>query len=97
MIISSFRKSFFAASGALFLLPLLGQAAEATLSLSGDWQVQLHPGARASAWNDAALAQKIQLPGSLQAQGLGDEISVNTKWIGGVSDRSWYTAAKYEK
>ena len=97
MTTSIFRRSVFAASGALFLLPMLGQAAEATLSVAGDWQVQLQPGVRASAWNDAVPAQKIQLPGSLQAQGLGDEISVNTKWIGGVADRSWYTAAKYEK
>jgi len=71
----------------------LGQGLMAgTLDLAGDWQVQLQP-----AWNEAAPMHKLHLPGSLQAQGLGEEISVNTKWIGEVLDRSWYTAARYEK
>ena len=33
----------------------------------------------------------------MQAQGYGDEITVQTEWTGGVNDPSWYTSPKYEK
>ncbi|MGO9446009.1 MAG: hypothetical protein ACLPXB_14710, partial [Thiobacillaceae bacterium] len=51
-------------------------------SLAGDWRFELD---RADAgiqeqWFDRALADKIKLPGSLPAQGIGDDISTNTPW-----------------
>ena len=70
-----------------------------SLPLAGQWRFQLD---RADvgvneAWFNRPLSDKITLPGSLPAQGIGDDVTVNTKWIGGIVDRSWFTAPEYEK
>ena len=39
----------------------------------------------------------IKLPGMMQAQGFGDEVSVDTLWTGQIVDRSWFTAPEYAK
>jgi hypothetical protein len=58
------------------------------IPLSGEWQVQLHDKTPTAPWDDSAPVKQVRLPGSIQTQGLGDEVSVNTKWIGGVADKS---------
>ena len=66
-------------------------------SLAGDWQVQINPVANPATWSPAESVQTVRLPGSIQAQGLGDGISTETKWIGGVADKAWITSPRYEK
>jgi hypothetical protein len=70
-----------------------------TLSLAGGWRFELD---RADAgisesWFDHALPDKFQLPGSLPAEGIGDDISTNTPWIGGVKQSPWFSAPEYAK
>jgi hypothetical protein len=51
-------------------------------------------------WFERSLPDRIKLPGSLPAQGIGDDITVETKWTGDIVDRSWFTApecAPYRK
>jgi hypothetical protein len=43
------------------------------------------------------LPDKIQLPGSLPAQGIGDDISTNIAWVGDVKQSPWFTAPEYAK
>ena len=86
---------FFAA--ALFTSTGLLAATATTQSLAGDWQVQLNPDPSPIAWSSAASIQTVRLPGSIQAQGLGNDISTETKWIGGVADNAWRTSPRYEK
>ncbi|OHB67988.1 MAG: hypothetical protein A2V70_09865 [Planctomycetes bacterium RBG_13_63_9] len=43
------------------------------------------------------MSHQIRLPGSLQEQGFGEDVSVETKWTGGIVDRSWFTAPRYER
>ncbi|HOC56661.1 MAG TPA: glycoside hydrolase family 2 TIM barrel-domain containing protein [Verrucomicrobiota bacterium] len=67
------------------------------ISLAGHWRFQLD---RADAgvrerWFERALPGRIKLPGSLPAQGIGDDVSVETKWTGGIVDKSWFTAPEY--
>ena len=69
------------------------------VSLAGTWRFELD---RSNAgieqkWFERALPQKIKLPGSLPAQGVGDEIAVDTKWTGDIVDKSWFTAPEYAK
>ena len=45
----------------------------------------------------ADLEQSIRLPGSLQAQGFGDEITLITPWTGDIIDRSFFDDPRYEK
>jgi hypothetical protein len=39
----------------------------------------------------------MQLHGSLQAQGFGEEVSVATEWTSSIFDRSWFTEPRYER
>jgi hypothetical protein len=69
------------------------------LSLAGQWRFALDrtdTGIR-EGWFDRSLPDTIQLPGSLPAQGIGDDISIDTPWTGGLADRSWFTAPAYVK
>lgn len=57
------------------------------LDLSGNWEfaVGAQPDYRHS----------IQMPGSMQTQGFGDDIGVDTHWTGQIADRSWFTDERY--
>jgi len=70
-----------------------------TLSLAGEWLVRLDPDDAGvnEQWYNQPFKDKLQLPGSLQEQGLGYDIDVNTKWTGQIVDNSWYNAPEYEK
>jgi hypothetical protein len=74
-------------------------AAPQAVSLAGQWRFgldRLNTGIR-DKWFARELAGGIRLPGSLPAQGIGDDVSPETKWMGGIVDRSWFTAPEYEK
>ncbi|MBN2500758.1 MAG: hypothetical protein JXB38_08280, partial [Anaerolineales bacterium] len=68
-----------------------------TIDLSGTWKFALDPQDKGIAenWHTRQLAEEITLPGSLQAQGFGDEISVDTPWTGDIIDQSWFTEERY--
>ncbi|HMP42714.1 MAG TPA: glycoside hydrolase family 2 TIM barrel-domain containing protein [Roseiflexaceae bacterium] len=67
------------------------------MKLDGNWSFALdaHDRGIDECWYAGTLADPITLPGSLQAQGYGDPVSVATPWVGGIVDRSWYTAERY--
>ncbi len=70
-----------------------------SISLAGQWRFQLD---RADVginerWFARELPERIHLPGSLPEQGIGDDISTNTPWTGGIVDKSWFTAPEYAK
>ena len=54
-------------------------AAQDVLDLSGTWQLQ----SRLSATN-------ITLPGSTLTNGIGDEVTIDTRWTGSLYDSSYY-------
>ncbi len=89
-----------AAGGAVALqLGAAGLCAENAISLEGSWRFQLDRNDMGGAekWYERALPDRIKLPGSLPAQGIGDAVTVDTKWIGGIVDKSWFTAPEYAK
>lgn len=66
-------------------------ARDAELSLAGEWRFELD---RADAGQDAGwfsreLKNSIRLPGVLQFQGFGDEISPDTPWVLGLGGEWW--------
>ena len=67
------------------------------MDVSGTWAFQLDPRDTgiAEQWYNRTLVQQIKLPGSLQAQGYGEDISIMTPWTGDIFDRSWFTDPKY--
>lgn len=73
-----------------------------SLDLRGQWTLALDRGdvGEREAWFDTDLSaqqgtDQVTLPGSLQAQGFGDEISLETPWIGLVPDHQFFTDARY--
>ena len=68
------------------------------LPLSGVWRFELDPADEGlvSFWENRTLAERIRLPGVLQAQGFGEEVSVDTRWTGQIVDQSFFTAPRYE-
>ena len=67
------------------------------LDLSGTWSFQLDPQdcGIPYRWFNHDLEQRIELPGSLQAQGFGDDVTLNTRWIGDIADRTYFTEGRY--
>lgn len=84
----------------LFLLCLSASAAANEVnvkSLAGEWRFRLDRrdvGVSAD-WYRTRLDGRAQLPGSLPEQGIGDPVTVDTPWMGGIVDRSWFTAPEY--
>jgi len=70
-----------------------------TINLSGKWRFQTDPddiGVQ-QAWYKKQLSGAISLPGSMVSNHLGDEITVNTPWTGGIEDSSWFRKPEYAK
>lgn len=67
------------------------------IDLSGPWQFELDrtDAGLAENWAQRTLTGTINLPGSLQGQGFGDDISTTTPWVGQIVDSSWYYAPEY--
>ena len=72
------------------LLSSVGQA-QSNASLAGTWQFALDRDdiGVSQQWFAAPLPDRIQLPGVLQSQGYGDEISTDTPWVLGLGGEWW--------
>src|SRR6266540_5369095 len=78
--------------------PRLGAAtAETVVELTGTWRFALdRDGAGiGESWWTRRLAGTASLPGTLTAQGIGDPITIDTKWTGQIVDRSFFVAPEY--
>ncbi len=64
----------------------------AALSLAGEWRFQLGGDTLPQTFQG-----KISLPGTLPEHGIGDEVTLDTKWTGGIVDKSFFDAPEYEK
>ncbi len=93
--------------GALLLGPLVGgsaasapaaRPAAAPIPLAGQWRFALDREDKgvSEGWFGKDLTDRIALPGVLQAQGYGDEISTKTPWVLSLYDRSWFLRADYQ-
>ena len=83
----------------ILLLLVCCRQQEQQLSLAGEWLVRLDPddvGVKEQ-WYNQLFNEKLQLPGSLQEQGFGYDVDINTKWTGQVVDSAWFKAPEYEK
>jgi beta-galactosidase len=69
------------------------------LPLAGEWRFQLDRGDAGvtERWFDRSLEQRLRLPGALQNQGFGDDITVDTKWTGDVGEDAWHKGSQYAK
>ncbi|MDR0815046.1 MAG: hypothetical protein LBN37_04760, partial [Bacteroidales bacterium] len=70
---------------------------EKQIDLSGQWSFALDPedAGISEQWYAKPLTGAIQLPGSLQEQGYGEDVGVQTGWTGQIVDNSWFTSEEY--
>lgn len=70
-----------------------------TMALDGQWRFALDREDRGTreSWHARSLEGAVALPGSLAVQRIGDDVSTNTAWTGGINDRSWFEAPEHEK
>ena len=77
---------------------VVAQAPRATINLAGVWRFALDGedvGVKEE-WFSRDLPQVINLPGALQSQGYGDEISPETPWVLSLYDRFWHLREDYK-
>ena len=93
-------RAFLATAAATFVLllaPARLRAAE-LIDLAGQWRFAMDRsdvGVK-EGWFTRGLTDRIQLPGILQSQGYGDEISVDTPWVAALPrDMRWYLKPQY--
>ena len=79
-------------------------SAQSVIDLSGEWQFQIDREGKGvtEEWykSDVKLNDKMTLPASMPQQLKGDDISVDTKWVGSLYDSSYFFnpyMAKYRK
>src|SRR2546423_5611041 len=92
----SAQRIFLCAAFSLIAWPAAGIAYP--IPLNGQWRFELDTadvGVRQQFFN-RTLRDVIRLPGILQAQGLGDEISTNTPWVLSLYDRYWFLREDYK-
>ncbi len=87
---------------ALFIITvvLVGTlVAQNSINLSGNWQFKLDPDLKGEheQWYNESFNDLVRLPSSLQEQGYGYDVGINTPWTGGIVDRSWYTEPEYAR
>jgi hypothetical protein len=77
---------------------VLGGLSGQTLPLDGTWRFQLDRDSLgiAQRWHERVLPESVRLPGSLPAQGIGDEVAADTGWMGNIVDRAYFTDPRYE-
>jgi hypothetical protein len=82
-----------------WVIALQTGATQEGLSLAGQWRFALDrkDAGLEERWFSRELTSAIDLPGSLPQRGIGDEVSVATKWTGGIVDRSFFTAPEFAK
>lgn len=88
-------------TGALLLCAMqfaCNTAPTAPISLEGNWRFAIDSLDKGTSekWYASTLNETIKLPGSLQEQGYGKDVSVETQWTGQIVDKSWFNADKYE-
>ncbi len=69
------------------------------IDLAGSWRIQLDRDdiGIVENWYQTTFPddQTITLPGSLQAQGIGDDVTLETAWVGNIVDRSIFDDPRY--
>lgn len=70
-----------------------------TISLAGKWQIRLDPTAvgETSKWAAKPLEQAMigDLPGSLTSNGIGNEVGMDTPWMGSTEHSTFSTDPRY--
>jgi len=72
---------------------------ENTISLAGEWNFKIDTAdvGIQQEWFKQPFTEKVRLPGSMNTNGKGFDVDVNTPWTGNMWNRIWYEGKEYEK
>ncbi|MGD8781365.1 MAG: glycoside hydrolase family 2 TIM barrel-domain containing protein [Ignavibacteria bacterium] len=72
---------------------------EKSVSLSGEWNFQIDSldVGESEHWFSKELSDNVKLPGSMAANGKGNDITLQTEWTGGIRDAKWYKRPSFAK
>lgn len=67
------------------------------IDLAGEWRFQIDSLDKGieQQWFNRKLSDAIKLPGSMTTNGKGNDIDINTPWIGNIVDTSWFVKPEY--
>ena len=84
--------------GAAALAWTVSAGAFETLDLAGDWRFALDRDdvGVAGHWEGRLLPDRVRIPGILNAQGYGDEITAQTPWVLSLYDKHWSLREDYK-
>lgn len=70
-----------------------------TISLNGEWTYKLDPDDKGivEKWYNDEFTSALALPGSLNTNGIGEPVSLNTIWTGSQWNKAWYESDFYER
>ncbi|MBW8687874.1 beta-glucuronidase [Chitinophaga sp. B61] len=79
----------------LLLCGMLSHAHAQEISLAGPWRFQTDKEDKgiSEAWFLKELPGTVRLPGSMTENGLGDDVTLHTKWTGSIYDSSFFFRA----
>lgn len=80
-----------------FALALSACRNDTRIELMGNWNFLLDKAGTLTSEDISGFSGTLRLPGSLQEQGYGEELSVDTEWVGQIVDSSWFYAPEYEE
>ncbi|NND08789.1 MAG: beta-galactosidase [Saprospiraceae bacterium] len=68
-----------------------------TIDLAGEWEFKIDTADQGitEKWYTSKFNGRVQLPGSMVENGKGFDVTLNTKWTGGVKDLAWYDDPNY--
>jgi hypothetical protein len=68
-----------------------------SIDLAGEWRFQIDSLDKGieQQWFNRKLSDAIKLPGSMTTNGKGNEVDINTPWIGNIIDSSWFVKPEY--
>jgi hypothetical protein len=94
------KKTFFFAIIALLLSACSKfMSNDNKISLAGEWTFRIDTvdvGIQQE-WFNQQFTEKVNLPGSMNTNGKGFEVDVNTPWTGNMWNRIWHEGKEYEK
>lgn len=67
------------------------------LDLSGPWRFRLDPESRGldNGWFRETLEDTVRLPGSLNENGIGNDVTPETPWTGTITSRMWHDDERF--
>ena len=83
----------------LCLFAVSPSSAQTVIDLSGSWEFEIDRNdiGKSENWHSRPLADNITLPASMPQRLKGDDITVNTKWVGSLYDSSYFHNPYLEK